>query len=75
MYYERATPKLTENIVMSTLLCCKCDSNNFVVITQAAMREVDSDGSGTMDFYEYLQVAMLLERKKGMSSHVVTSRV
>ena len=39
------------------------------------MREVDSDGSGTMDFYEYLQVAMLLERKKGMSSHVVTLRV
>jgi len=31
---------------------------------EAAMREVDSDGSGTMDFYEYLQVAMLLERKK-----------
>lgn len=33
------------------------------------MREVDSDGSGTMDFYEYLQVAMLLERKKGSYGH------
>ena len=35
------------------------------VFLQAAMTEVDSDGSGTMDFYEYLQVAMLVERKKG----------
>lgn len=30
------------------------------------MREVDTDGSGTMDFYEYLQVAMLLEQRKGI---------
>lgn len=29
------------------------------------MREIDIDGSGTLDFYEYLQVAMMVERKKG----------
>ncbi|XP_067949890.1 uncharacterized protein [Watersipora subatra] len=34
---------------------------------EAAVREIDIDGSGTLDFYEYLQVAMLLERKKGKS--------
>lgn len=37
----------------------------FVLTCKGAMREVDSDGSGTMDFYEYLQVAMLVERRKG----------
>jgi len=40
------------------------------MLQQAAMREVDIDGSGTMDFYEYLQVALLLEQKKGKSEPV-----
>ncbi|KAF6022553.1 hypothetical protein EB796_019124 [Bugula neritina] len=42
---------------------------------EAAMREVDIDGSGTMDFYEYLQVALLLEQKKGKSELFHTPEV
>ena len=34
-------------------------------VLQAAVKEIDIDGSDTLDFYEYLQVAMMLERKKG----------
>ena len=40
-------------------------TNAMLYVLQAAVKEIDIDGSGTLDFYEYLQVAMMLERKKG----------